>query len=96
MTGGYHIVDGSGMIFSTGSTVTGLYNKLLTAIATGKAVIIEHAKYSSVEYTPFGVALTPGENVVYIDCAMGSYSVTSSDVFAPVNLGESKKGGSKK
>ena len=86
MTGGYTMVDGTGMVLSTGGTITGLYAKLQAAIATGKLVLIENVKYSStVDYTPMPVNLSQGENVIYIDTCVGGYNVTSSDVLSANN-----------
>lgn len=81
---GYIMVDGTGMVLSTGGTVTGLYKKLQGAIATGKLVLIENAKYgtSSAKYSPIPSVLTQGSDVIYIDTPIGGYNVTSSDVLA--------------
>ena len=84
MIPGYIMIDATGAILSTGSTVTGLYAKLQKAIGTGKPVYLYGVKYSSasVAYTPIAAALTQGENVIYIDIAQGGYNVTSSDVLS--------------
>lgn len=84
MTPGYIMIDATGAILSTGSTVTGLYAKLQKAIGTGKPVYLYGVKYSSetAEYTPIAATLNQGSNVIYIDIALGSYNITSSDVLS--------------
>ena len=83
-TPGYIMIDATGAILSTGSTVTGLYAKLQKAIETGKPVYLYGVKYSSsaAEYTPIAATLTQASNVIYIDIALGSYNITSSDVLS--------------
>ena len=82
MNGGYFMIDASGLVLSTGGTISGLYKQCQEALASGKPAFMYNAAYStsSGKYSPFSVALTQAENVIYIDAAQGSYTLSSSDV----------------
>lgn len=93
ITPGYVMIDATGAITSTGSTVTGLYKRCQEAIALGKPALLYGVVKTAAGavYSPIAGVLQQGSNVVTIDTALGAYKVTSADAFSAVETQASNK-----
>lgn len=82
---GYVMVDATGLDVSQSETQTvdGLYEKLETAMGTGKAILLTGVVNGESEVTPSFVTVTEGAGVGF---TIGSFTalVTSDDEVSPV------------
>lgn len=85
MNPGYIMVDATGLDVSQSEaqTVDGLYEKLETAMKTGKAILLAGVKNGDSEVTPSFVTVTEGAGVGF---TIGSFTalVSADDEVTPV------------
>ena len=83
MNGGYFLVDCTGLDLNSPGTVSGLYDNLLAAYASGKPVILGGIKNSSAKYSPMPIfiytAVVSSDTVVKFTIGTQGYTVADND-----------------
>lgn len=81
MNGGYFLVDCTGLDLNSLGTVNGIYDKMLSAVASGKLVLLGGIKNSTAAYTPVPVFLYTAHDSTdtVVKFAIGSQGYTVAD-----------------
>ena len=83
MNGGYFLVDCTGLDLNSLGTVDGIYDKLLSANASGKLVLLGGVKNNTAIYSPIPVfiytALVSTDTVIKFAIGSQGYTVADDD-----------------
>lgn len=89
MKAGYTLVDCTGIDLTKGSTeqnITGIYNKVVNAMNTGKMIIAENLNWDGATVTPVQVFAIDFTNVIICTASTLQVRVTPADKVTIVNL----------
>lgn len=90
MKGGYVLVDCKGLDLkvSSGQTITGLYNRVVSAIRKGKAIYAENLKWGNDNVSPVAVFANFDGTEDYVVCTSATLQivVTKADAVTIINM----------
>lgn len=89
MKGGYTLINCTGLDLIKGSTpqtITGIYNKVKSAMATGKMMIVENCNWNGAAVTPISVFAIDFGDYIIVTSSTLQIIVNKTDVITINNL----------